>query len=151
CPRRSCRLRGSGSRSDWGPAWPANPAVCTARNSWRSLAVLLEPRRELALERFEILRARTPIHVQRLDLGAQEMVRTGCAHFGQPGGVMAVHKTQDDGVSLNGGDETLLAGKLAAKPGQQLVEQLVAPGGRERLMLLAAERLLSLIAVVDIN
>ena len=65
-------------------------------------------------------------HVERLDFGAQEVVRTTGAQFGQSSGVFAIHKTQDGGVVLDGADEALLLAHLAAQPREQLGEHFAA-------------------------
>ena len=71
------------------------------------LAVLGEAVGEHALEPIDVAAGRVPVDVERLDLGAQEMVGATGAEFGEPGGVVAVDEAQDRGVVLHRADDPL--------------------------------------------
>ena len=69
------------------------------------------------------------------------MVRAARAEFRKPGRVLRVHEAQDFFVVLDGADEALLLGDLAAQPRQDLGESRAAGGLVERLVFRAAEGL----------
>ena len=73
------------------------------------LAVTLDARGQFLAQRGQVFGLRIPIHVERLDLRAQEMVGARRAEFGETRRVLRVNKTQDLLVVLHGADEPLLA------------------------------------------
>ena len=97
------------------------------------LAVLLEGGGELGLQRGGVFGLGIPIHVERLDLRAEEMVRAGSAELGEARSVLRVHEAENLLVVLDGADETLLIGDLAAEPWED--------GGEGRVSLLGVEGL----------
>ena len=105
------------------------------------LAVLLKRGGELGLQRGGVFGLGVPAHVERLDLGAEEMVRAGGAEFGEARGVLRVDETEDLLVVLDRADEALLLGDLAAEPRQDGREGRVTLLGLEGLGEGAAEDL----------
>ena len=118
------------------------------------LAIAFEATGEQLAERGEVVLLRVPIDVERLDLGAQEVVGATRAQFGETLGVVAVDEAQDFLVALHRADEAFLLADLPAQPGENLREDLVAFRLVERLDLRPAERLgvaaLRLVFLVDV-
>src|SRR6185369_15431322 len=104
------------------------------------LAVTLDAGGELLLQRRGVLALRIPVHIERLDLGAEEMIGAARAEFGQARGVLRVDEAQNLFVVLHGADETFLLGNLAAQPRQDRGERRFALLGRERGIFRAAKR-----------
>ncbi len=69
------------------------------------VAVLFKPRGELRLQRVHVFFLRVPVHVERLDLRAQKMVRAGGAELRQSRRVVTIHKTLYRQVGMDGGNQ----------------------------------------------
>ena len=98
------------------------------------LPVVGEPVLQHLFQQGQIALGRIPRHIERLDLGAEEMVRAGRAQFGQPRGILAIHEAQDGGVFLNRTDHPLTGGNPAPKPGKNPQPEgtsLLLPGSGE--------------------
>jgi len=93
------------------------------------LMVLVQPGEERALERVHVLGLRIPRHVERFDLGAEEVVGAGGAQRGQARGVVTVDEAQDGVILLHRADEAPLLAHPAAEPRQDVGEY----GGAARL------------------
>ncbi len=105
------------------------------------LAIRSEAGGELLLERGDVLGLRVPVHVEGLDLGAQEVVGAAGAEFGEAGGVLGIDEAEDLLVVLHGADEALLLGDLSAEPREDGGEGGVAGRRIQSLILGAAEGL----------
>ncbi len=93
---------------------------------------------------------RVPVDVERLDLGAQEVVGAGGAELGEARGVVAVDELERGFVVLDGGDKALLLADLAAQPREQVDEEFAALGAVECLVLRAAEGALALVVLGEV-
>ena len=78
------------------------------------------------------------------------MVRATGAELGQPRGVDAVDEAEDRRVGLHGADEPLLLAHLPAQPRQDRGQRRVPLLFGQRLILRAAEGLVSLVVLLDV-
>jgi hypothetical protein len=110
------------------------------------------PAASFFFQRGEVLGLRIPVDVERLDLGAQEMVGQRVPSSARRGASCAVDEAQDRLVVLDGADEALLLADLAAQPGQDLREASGAALGvrRERLNFAPPKVFVALVVLGDV-
>ena len=114
------------------------------------LAVLLDPLGEKRAQTLEISRLRIPIHIEGLDLGAEEMVGAAGAQLGETRCVGAVHESQDSLILLDRADEALLLADLAAEPWKDRNPEFTALCRIEALILGSSEGLVTLVLIGDV-
>jgi hypothetical protein len=105
---------------------------------------------QLAQQGGKIFALRVPIDIQRLDFGAQEMVRAAGADLGQAGGVVAVDKFQHAVGDVDRADEPRLLRHQSAQRGQQPDQQRLPLGFGQRLVFCAAKSGCAFVAFGDV-
>jgi hypothetical protein len=114
------------------------------------LTVLLDSVGEQCAQPLEITGLGVPIHVEGLDLGAEEMVGAGGSQLGEACRVIRVHKAKDRFVLLDGPNEALLLADLTTEPGKDGNPKFTTLLGGKALILGSTEGLLALVMLGDV-